>query len=125
MFGLFSLKLGKTLSHRNPIDVEWKRIFASSAEAREKLGNGRPQLITIGGARLCLALFKDRVHALADRCPHNGESLSKGKVNFAGEVVCPWHGYRYPLAGGPCPSGGSEAESFPVREDDSGVFVAV
>ena len=125
MFGLFSLKLGKTQSHRNPINVEWVRIFANAAEARQNLGDGRPKLIIAGGIRLCVALYDDRIHALADRCPHNGESLSKGKVNFVGEVVCPWHGYRYPLAGGPCPSGGSEAERFPVREDDSGVFVAI
>lgn len=125
MFDLISLKLGKTQSHRNSISLEWTRIYASPAEARQKLGAGRPQLIIIDGVRLCVALYNDRIHALADRCPHNGESLSKGKVNFAGEVVCPWHGYRYPLAGGPCPSGGTEAESFPVREDDSGVFVAI
>lgn len=105
--------------------MEWIRIFSSPAEARQKIVDGRPLLIIAGGRRLCIARHNDRIHALADRCPHNGESLSKGRINFAGEVVCPWHGYRYPLAGGPCPSGGSEAESFPVREDDSGVFVAV
>ncbi|MFM8912883.1 MAG: Rieske (2Fe-2S) protein [Flammeovirgaceae bacterium] len=41
-------------------------------------------------------------------------------------MVCPWHGYRFHLATG---REGSErcrdAEIFPVKENDEGVFVGL
>lgn len=104
---------------------EWHRVFDDAETARAALGSGKPLLVNAGGRRICLALYNGRIHAIIDRCPHNGESLSKGKVNAFGEVICPWHGYRYSLNGGICSSGGPDAEIFPVRESDEGVFVAV
>ncbi len=105
--------------------AEWIRIWDNPEAARSAMRPGKPMLVTVAGRRLCIGLHQNRFFAIADRCPHNGESLSKGIINAFGEVVCPWHGYRYPLNGGPCPSGGAAAESFPVREDADGLFIAV
>jgi 3-phenylpropionate/trans-cinnamate dioxygenase ferredoxin subunit len=61
-----------------------------------------------------------------DRCTHNGESLSKGQVNYLGEVVCPWHGHRFNLVTGRESSERSgDLQTFPVRVDEEGVFVAL
>lgn len=105
--------------------AEWHRVYESTAAAHAALGAGKPVQVIAGGRRICMALHNSRIYAIIDRCPHNGESLSKGKVNAFGEVICPWHGYRYSLIGGICGSGGPDAEIFPVRESDEGVFIAV
>jgi len=36
--------------------------------------------------------------ALPDRCPHRGAALSGGRV-AEGELVCPWHGFRFDADG--------------------------
>jgi 3-phenylpropionate/trans-cinnamate dioxygenase ferredoxin subunit len=55
------------------------------------------------GRRVCkagldLALFKigDAVYAIEDSCPHNGGSLSQGKVQGK-RVKCPVHGLSFSL----------------------------
>ena len=37
--------------------------------------------------------------AAADRCPHRGTALSLGRVDGAGCVVCPYHGWTYDASG--------------------------
>lgn len=63
--------------------------------------------------------------AISDRCPHNGESLSRGRLNPFGEVVCPLHGYRFRLIDGGCSAPCPDAEVFPVKEENGEIFVAV
>ncbi len=86
----------------------------------------RPRLLLAGGKRICLVRTADRLLAVDDTCTHNGESLSKGQVNFLGEVVCPWHGNRFNLVTGR-ESGerSADLETYPVRIDSEGVYVAV
>lgn len=42
--------------------------------------------------------------AHAGRCPHQWGSLLDARID-EGEIVCPWHGYRFELASGACVSG--------------------
>ncbi len=52
-----------------------------------------------------LALFKEgeKVFCLENSCPHRGAALGEGRVQD-GEVICPWHGWRFSLADGVCSS---------------------
>jgi len=74
------------------------------------------------GRRVCkagfdLALFKigDAVYAIEDSCPHNGGSLSQGKVQGK-RVKCPVHGLTFSLEDA-CPSGppALEAKKYAVH----------
>jgi nitrite reductase/ring-hydroxylating ferredoxin subunit len=47
------------------------------------------QLPIVQGKRICLVLHGNNFLAVQDACTHNGESLSGGKVNYLGEIVCP------------------------------------
>lgn len=86
----------------------------------------KPRLLLAGDKRICLVRTPDRLLAVDDVCTHNGESLSKGQVNFAGEVVCPWHGNRFNLiTGREAGERSADLEVYPIRIDDQGVFVAV
>lgn len=85
-----------------------------------------PRLLLADGKRICLVRTADRLLAVEDRCTHNGESLSKGQVNYLGEVVCPWHGHRFNLVTGRESAERSrDLQTFPVRVDEGGVFVAL
>jgi nitrite reductase (NADH) small subunit/3-phenylpropionate/trans-cinnamate dioxygenase ferredoxin subunit len=81
-------------------------------------GSGR----TVELAGHCIALFWDagRVHALDDRCPHQGASLGMG-IALDGDVTCPWHGWHFRLADG-CSTDGLDARvaRHPVRVDAAG-----
>lgn len=104
--------------------MEWIKIFGSDEEARRKIREGSTQLLIIHGKRICLARHADTFHAVQDRCTHNGESLSRGIVNFAGEIICPWHNYRFDLKSGKaCDSDAHDLETFPVRSDNTGFFI--
>jgi nitrite reductase/ring-hydroxylating ferredoxin subunit len=106
--------------------MEWIKVFSSSEEARQLLKEKIPQLLIVRGQYICLVMREGSLHAVENKCPHNGESLSKGMVNYLGEVVCPWHGYRFNLK-----TGRESAERsrdlliYPVRENEEGVFIAL
>ena len=70
--------------------------------ALDDLEPGRGRRVAVGQAHA--AVFRapdDRVHALADSCPHAGAPLSAGALRD-GVVVCTWHGWRFDPATGQC-----------------------
>jgi nitrite reductase/ring-hydroxylating ferredoxin subunit len=103
--------------------MEWLKIFGNPEEARKRIPEGKTQLLIVRGKRICLARSNDHFYAVQNSCPHNGGSLSEGTVNYIGEIVCPWHGYRYSLRTGVCAQQAPDVETFPVREDDQGLFI--
>jgi len=106
--------------------MDWIKVFSDSAAARQVLVNNRPQLVIIGTQRICLVLHDDSLLAIEDRCSHNGESLSKGIVNYVGEVICPWHGYRFNLkTGRESGERSHDLVTFPVKESEDGVFIGI
>jgi len=80
--------------------MEWIKIFPSETVARATIHEHIPQLVIVGGMRICLAMHEGKYFAVQDQCTHNGESLSKGQINYRGEIVCPFHGFRFDLNGG-------------------------
>ena len=106
--------------------LEWIKIFESADEARRILTGKPAQLLIVRGKRICLATYQEKFFAVSDSCTHNGESLSKGMVNYQGEIICPWHNYRFELATGICsvPSC-RDLEIYPVKEDATGFFIGI
>jgi nitrite reductase/ring-hydroxylating ferredoxin subunit len=106
--------------------MEWIKVFSSGGEMHERLKEGTPQQLIVNGQSICLVLIKGELLAVENKCPHNGESLSKGTINYLGEVVCPWHGYRFNLKNG---REGNERcrdlEVYPTKENVEGVFVGL
>lgn len=104
----------------------WIKLFASMDEAEQRLLPDRPQLVVADGRKICLVLRDHRLYAVSDKCTHNGESLSKGTVNYVGEVICPWHGYRFQLASGrEAGERSADLETFPVKIESDGVYLLV
>ena len=106
--------------------MEWLKIFGSEEEARARIKENVPQLIIAQNKRICLALHEGVFYAVQDSCTHNGESLSKGKVNYLGEIICPWHNYRFQLSTGTaCDSSCRGLVTYPIRSDQSGFFIGI
>jgi nitrite reductase/ring-hydroxylating ferredoxin subunit len=106
--------------------MEWIKIFSSEEEARKRIATDQPQLLVVQGKRICLVLHKEVFQAVQDSCSHNGESLSKGRVNYLGEIICPWHNYRFDLkTGRACDSSCRDLVTYPVKIDGEGLFIGI
>ncbi|HLT73827.1 MAG TPA: Rieske 2Fe-2S domain-containing protein [Ohtaekwangia sp.] len=106
--------------------MDWIKLFSSIEEAKEKVEENGTRLIIIGGKRVCLARFNNRFFAVQDKCTHNGESLSRGKLNYQGEIICPWHNYRFDLeTGRACDSTCRDLETYALRIDETGFFIGM
>lgn len=105
--------------------MQWVKVFSSAQEAQTRLADKKPTLLEVGNLRICLVRMGDVFFAVSDACPHNGESLSKGTVNFIGEVVCPWHGYRFNLKTGQCAERCPDLVTYPVKISEEGFFIGL
>ena len=108
---------------------------------------GTPVAVEVGRRRVVLVRDGDRVYALRDVCPHQGASLSAGRVistcrlrrhgdrwvqTDLRAVQCPWHGWAFALEDGRAlfePAGvdgaGARVRSYPARVTDGRVRVRV
>jgi len=106
--------------------MDWIKVFSGETEARNKIYADKPQLLIVNGIRICLTLHNDKFFAVQDACTHQGESLSKGTVNYLGELICPLHNYRFDLEHGrECATRSRDLRTFPVKADESGFFIGL
>ncbi|MFN3648850.1 MAG: nitrite reductase small subunit NirD [Armatimonadota bacterium] len=106
----------------------------NAAEERTEVLLGAVERVPAGEGRRFLvlgqeiAVFRGRdgsLYATQDRCPHRGAPLSEGILG-GGEVICPYHAYRFDLAGGACANDAACAiRTYPVREEDGQLLVTV
>ena len=93
---------------------------------------GTARRVTVDRRDIAVFNVGGRLSAIADRCPHEGASLSKGqvggvvvsdgpgdyRVERAGEMVrCPWHGWEFDLGTGRsyCDPARMKVRSFGVK----------
>ena len=106
--------------------MEWIKIFSSEQEALQRIVSDKPQLLIVRGIRICLVRHDSKFSAVQDACSHNGESLSKGHINYMGEIICPWHNYCFDLKSGREIQGRSaDLKLYPIKADESGFFIGL
>ena len=106
--------------------MEWIKIFPNEAAARANIREHVPRLIIVGDQRICLALHEGKFFAVQDKCTHSGEAVSKGQINDRGEIICPFHGFRFDLNGGlACDSQSRDLTTYPIKSDDNGFFIGL
>jgi len=75
-----------------------------------------------------IALFRtseNKVHAIADKCPHKGGPLSEGIVHDAC-VTCPLHNWVISLETGQAQgAAGGSTTVFPVKLEDENILIAL
>lgn len=106
--------------------MEWLKIFTDEYEANQRLIMDKPQLVIANGQRICLVRTQKHFLAVQDSCTHSGASLSQGKINYLGEIICPLHGYCFNLqTGQELSSRSRDLKTYPVKIDDSGFFIGI
>lgn len=106
--------------------MRWIKIFNSAAEGQAVIPSGSSRQVIIGELKLCMSNFDNSFKACENFCPHNGEELHKGMVNYLGEIICPWHNYRFDLSTGAESSGRCrDLELYPTKITEEGVFVGI
>lgn len=94
--------------------------FVDVGEAR-RLREGGALPVVIDGRALVVFRSGGRIHAVSDRCPHNGLPLRDGCVKD-GVVTCRWHGWQFDLDTGLTPgaaveTGGPAIRVYATREE--------
>jgi nitrite reductase/ring-hydroxylating ferredoxin subunit len=106
--------------------MKWIRVFSSVEEAQQRLKENMPQLVVIEAVSICLVKRENNFFAIENKCSHQGDSLSKGRVNFLGEVICPWHGYRFDLkTGRESGERSRDLTIYPIKQNEEGFFIAL
>lgn len=81
--------------------------------------------VKLGGRKLCLLRYNGIWYATDARCPHANGPLEHGFVSDQGQLVCPWHRYAFDLKTGQCERGGYYIDTYPVREQDTRLFIGL
>ncbi len=106
--------------------MDWIKIFETRTAAEAALADNQPRLLLVRGQRICIVNRGGKFFAVQDKCTHNGESLSKGKVNFRGEVICPLHQYQFNIkTGRECLQRSNDLECYPIKEGEEGIFISI
>ncbi|WP_437782599.1 Rieske 2Fe-2S domain-containing protein [Sorangium sp. So ce1097] len=74
------------------------------------------------GRRFACVRRGDGVHALDDRCPHQGYPLSQGALR-GGVLTCAWHNWKFDVATGACSFGGEAVRRYATRLDGGRVLL--
>ena len=94
------------MSAAPPVDVGPVAEFPAGAARRVRVANRDVAVFHIDGA----------FYAVKDACPHQGDPLSRGRLDGCA-VVCPGHDWVFDLRTGQCTGGGglgARLSAFPV-----------
>ena len=81
----------------------------------------RPQRHTVDGLELVSWVGHHGIAAAPAACPHLGAHLADGRVDGAGNLVCPWHGLTLPARASERVDG--QGRWSPLNVHDDGVLV--
>lgn len=84
------------------------------------------KMIFRAGPKQILILRKgNSLHAINNRCPHEGYPLSEGSLSEDCTLTCNWHNWKFDLNSGETLVGGDKLRHYPVREEEDGIWVDV
>ncbi len=100
--------------------LRWVKIADDRITA---LAEGALARVVVRKKPLAFVRMNGALHAMDDRCPHQGQPLSGGWVDD-GHVVCPFHRMHFDPATGRCRHGlTSNVRTYPVEEEEGTVRV--
>lgn len=102
------------------------KLFDKKSDLEKSLQNNQPRLVVAGNKNICIIRQENRLIAFENECPHMGQGLNEGLVNYMNEIVCPLHAYKFDLKHGEeenkrC----SPLQFITVHLKDDGVFLEV
>lgn len=76
------------------------KLFSSEQEAINEVPIGTTRKLVVKDKGYLLINTAQGFSVIDELCPHQHESLSKGKLNDFNEIICPLHEYRFNLKNG-------------------------
>lgn len=98
----------------------WIRVLDARDLTRDKPRTVKPE----GKQIVLFRLDDDTVHAIDNRCPHEGYPLSTGML-ADGVLTCEWHNWKFRLCDGACVLGGEDVRWYPLRIEDGGIWLDI
>jgi len=106
----------------------------------DEIADGAAKLVHVEGRAIAVYNVKGEFFAIANRCPHEGADLCKGKIvalfeadapgevriSRHGELVrCPWHGWEFDIRTGKswCDPARTRVKSYDVEVQKGGALV--
>ncbi|HXV75476.1 MAG TPA: Rieske 2Fe-2S domain-containing protein [Candidatus Polarisedimenticolaceae bacterium] len=84
---------------------------------------GRARVVCLGGERVAIFRYDDKISAVSNVCQHQNGPLGEGRI-VDGCITCPWHGYQYlPDSGASPPPFNEKIPTFNVRVAGGRVLV--
>lgn len=101
-------------------DEQWVPIGSASDFAE-----GTVKTVEVGDRKLAVSNVGGEVYSLDAQCPHRGGPLDCGELRGNGELVCPWHHFRYDARTGvsTMPPDAYATKAHPTRVTDGTVEV--
>jgi len=91
--------------------------------AVDSIPNTRAKVVSLGGERVAVFRYGDKVSAVSNVCQHQNGPLGEGRI-IAGCITCPWHGYQYQPDSGTAPPPFTEKiATYSVQLIEGHVFV--
>ncbi len=87
-----------------------------------EIPEGGARTLKRGGKQIAVFRAGEQVHAVDNRCPHEGYPLASGTVQD-GILTCEWHNWKFRLCDGVCEMGGEDVQHYPARVEDGVVWI--
>ena len=102
----------------------WVKVAASIAEI--PFGENALAEVDADGKTVCMARIGEEVVAFAPKCPHASGRFIHGRIDAAGNVICPLHRYKFcPKNGRNVTGEGYYLKHWPVAIREEGVFIGL
>lgn len=101
--------------------LRWKQV---GEEGLSSLAEGQLMRVPVEDQTLCFVRHKGKLHAMLDRCPHQGSSFVGGWCE-GGFLICPRHRMGFDLETGIGRNGADRVQVFPVEEGPEGIYVGL
>jgi len=105
-------------------NYRWHKIASTYELAHHFPTDKGLKYIEVIGKSICIVNWESNYYAIDDKCSHAGGSLSMGKCDESGNVICPIHriGFRC-KDGGPAGGKGYFVNSYPLENREDGLYI--
>jgi len=102
----------------------WHKVFDS--EAGIKLGENGIGTLQLNDKTICITKFDGEWYAFTNSCPHAGAPLSEGCLDAKGNIICPFHNYKFNIKNGRMANAdGYILKTYPAEVRPDGVFIGI
>ncbi len=91
----------------------------------DEIEPGQGRVVEAEGREIALFNLEGAFYAVENTCCHRGGPLGEGALD-GGEVICPWHGWRFDVRSGECRnSPGDHVRTYDVIVEEGAVRVKI